>query len=194
MPVRAFPTALTVKVAPFNSPLVLLLRKHTTLSPATGMGSVLPINVRMRVLKSRRVLLRPTSTWSEANTRFAMASLSMSPRRTMLLVPNVPMGSGSPFLICIDRRIMGLSCAWRCTSVSITSGSCSVKNPPPLTGGNWAGSPSTSTGTPNDIRSLPSSASTIEHSSMTTRSQFFTSDWRLMVKLGSPVSSSVLER
>ncbi len=63
--------------------------------------------------------------------------------------------------------MIGSSAAWRCTSVSMASGSASVKKPPPWIGGSCAGSPSTSTGTPNDSRSRPSSASTIEHSSMT---------------------------
>jgi hypothetical protein len=47
-------------------------------------------------------------------------------------------------------------------------GLASVKKPPPWIGGNCAGSPSTnSSGHSNDIRSRPSSASTIEHSSIT---------------------------
>ena len=44
--------------------------------------------------------------------------------------------------------------------------------PPPAIGGSCAGSPRTSTGTPNDIRSRPSSASTIEHSSITISAAF----------------------
>ena len=39
----------------------------------------------------------------------------------------------------IDRRMIGLSGAWRWTSVSITSGSASVKKPPPAIGGSCAG-------------------------------------------------------
>ena len=39
----------------------------------------------------------------------------------------------------IDRRTIGSSIACRCTSVSITSGSASVKNPPPWIGGSCAG-------------------------------------------------------
>jgi hypothetical protein len=42
-----------------------------------------------------------------------------------------------------------------------------VKKPPPWIGGSCAGSPSTKSGHSNDIRSRPSSASTIEHSSIT---------------------------
>ena len=72
----------------------------------------------------------------------------------------------------IDSRMIGLSSACRCTSVSMASGSASVKKPPPWIGGSCAGSPSTSSGTPNDIRSRPSSASTIEHSSMTISAAF----------------------
>src|SRR5262249_2353107 len=49
----------------------------------------------------------------------------------------------------------------------MASGSASVKKPPPWIGGSCAGSPSTNSGTPNDIRSRASSPSTIEHSSMT---------------------------
>ena len=37
----------------------------------------------------------------------------------------------------------------------MASGSASVKKPPPWIGGSWAGSPSTSSGTPNDRRSRP---------------------------------------
>ena len=86
---------------------------------------------------------------------------------------------------------MGLSAAWRCTSVSMTSGSTSVKKPPPFTGGNCAGSPSTSTGLPKDKRSRPSSSSTMEHSSMTMR----LADWAglssFRMKLGSSESMSL---
>src|ERR1700712_755792 len=77
------------------------------------------------------------------------------------------MSSSRPSRTSIDIRTIGSSWAWRCTSVSIASGSQSVKNPPPWIGGNCAGSPSTSSGQSNDIRSRPSSASTIEHSSIT---------------------------
>jgi hypothetical protein len=49
----------------------------------------------------------------------------------------------------------------------MASGAASVKKPPPWIGGSCAGSPSTNSGTPNDIKSRASSASTIEHSSMT---------------------------
>ena len=64
-----------------------------------------------------------------------------------------PCVSGLPARISIDSRTIGSSCACRCTSVSIASGSASVKKPPPWIGGSCAGSPSTSSGTPNDIRS-----------------------------------------
>ena len=94
----------------------------------------------------------------------------------------------------IERRMMGLSRACRCTSVSMASGSCSVKKPPPFTGGSCAGSPSTSTGTPKDRRSRPSSSSTIEHSSMTIRSALLAALSRLMVKSGASSSSIALGR
>ena len=68
--------------------------------------------------------------------------------------------------------MIGLSRAWRWISVSMTSGSASVKKPAPpsplFTGGSWPGSPSTSTLVPKESRSRPSFSSTIEHSSTTT--------------------------
>ncbi|MNL66131.1 hypothetical protein D3C87_1905490 [compost metagenome] len=66
--------------------------------------------------------------------------------------------------------MIGLSAAWRWISVSMMSGSLLMKNPAPCTGGNWNGSPSTSTLTPKLSRSAPSCSSTIDTSSMTMRS------------------------
>ena len=82
--------------------------------------------------------------------------------------------------------MIGSSSAWRWISVSITSGSASVKKPPPLTGGNCAGSPSTRIGLPKERRSRPSSASTIEHSSMTMRPAREAGPSWLRVKVGAP--------
>ena len=85
--------------------------------------------------------------------RRARACGSRSARRTTWVSPYWPVASAWPARMSIDSRTIGLSCAWRCTSVSMASGSASVKKPPPWIGGSCAGSPSTSSGTPNDIRS-----------------------------------------
>ncbi len=90
----------------------------------------------------------------------------------------------------MDMRMIGLSAAWRCTSVSMTSGSASVKKPPPFTGGSCAVSPSTSTGLPKDRRSRPSSSSTMEHSSMMMRSASLAAAFLFSTKEGVSSSSS----
>ena len=72
----------------------------------------------------------------------------------------------------------------------MASGGASVKKPPPWIGGSCAGSPSTSSGTPKDFRSRPSSASTIEHSSMTISFAFEAGASSHSVKLGVAVDDS----
>ena len=64
--------------------------------------------------------------------------------------------------------MIGSSAAWRCTSVSIASGSASVKKPPPYRR-QLRRIAQHQHGTPKESRSRPNSASTIEHSSMTMR-------------------------
>ena len=75
--------------------------------------------------------------------------------------------------------------------VSITSGAPSVKKPPPLTGGNWNGSPSTRIGLPNEMRSRASSASTIEHSSITMSPAREAGPSALRVNVGAPSAPSL---
>ena len=50
---------------------------------------------------------------------------------TTLVLPYSPSASRWPSRTCIESRTIGSSCACRCTSVSIASGSASVKKPPP---------------------------------------------------------------
>ena len=171
----------TVQIPPFNRPFFLLFRRQTSFSPACGVCPSYSFKLRMRSLNFFRVRLVPTSTWSAPIT----SSVSSSSREIIRHAPPASWGS-APARISIDARMIGLSAAWRWISVSMKSGGASVKKPPPLTGGSWAGSPSTRTGFPKERRSRPSSSSTIEHSSMMIRSALEAGASRRMEKDNSP--------
>ena len=142
------------------------LRRQTSRSPATGSGSLIPRGRGCAGCRDAASGSSPTSTWSTART----AAASISSRRITRALAISAIGElARRSRTSADRRMIGSSCAWRWISVSMTSGSTSVKKPPPLTGGSCAGSPSTRIGLPNESRSRPSSASTIEHSSITIR-------------------------
>ena len=170
MPVLRPPRSFTVQSEPLNRPFLRLLRRHTSLSPAAGIVALeaAPLAHARVVGAARGVAPDQHLVGFQHALRIEVGlahhlGLAVAAGLEILAGANVHRQPD-------DRVALRLAVHFGQHDVGLGLGEEAAGRAPPCTGGNCAGSPSTSTGTPNDNRSRPSSASTIEHSSMTIRS------------------------
>ena len=103
-----------------NRPLRRLLRRQTSLSPATGSASAKPRRCAQALIVGAA---RDVAADQHLIGVDARAGDRDRRARTTCVSPYCPASSELPARISIDSRTIGLSCACRCTSVSMASGS-----------------------------------------------------------------------